>query len=81
MQRDTPLSPAPPELRQVTPPPEIRLAKETLDQIDLYDKHAKPAKDYYEKALKRLTQGRSLSGPSNGAANATPVDPRLRRPG
>lgn len=54
---------------QKTPPIEMQLAKETLDQIALYDTHALPARKFYADALSR-SRGES-SGSSGGA-----TDPR-----
>lgn len=45
--------PPPPGIRQATPPLEIRVAKETFEQLDQYDAHAKKAKEHYERALER----------------------------
>ena len=57
---------------QKLPPIEIQLAKETLDQIALYDIHALPARKFYADALSR-SRGES-SG--NGGGAATVTDPR-----
>ncbi|KAF2162057.1 hypothetical protein M409DRAFT_58513 [Zasmidium cellare ATCC 36951] len=69
-----PLPQPSPSLRQATPPPEIAIAKETLDQIELYEQHARPTREYYERALRRLREGRRESvGGAGGERPGGPV--------
>lgn len=62
------LPPPPPEIRQATPPLEIRVAKETFDQLDQYDTHAKKSKGNYEQALERT---RKNSNPMQNTREAS----------
>jgi hypothetical protein len=50
--------PRPPShIRQTTPPPNMQLAKRTLDAVERYDEHAKDLTRFYEDALQRQTGG------------------------
>ncbi|EME86053.1 uncharacterized protein MYCFIDRAFT_202365 [Pseudocercospora fijiensis CIRAD86] len=64
---DATLPPPPPGTRQVTPPPEIKLAKETLDQIELYEKHASRTRNFFKAALQRERRRNSTGGSAASA--------------
>lgn len=58
---------------QKTPPVEIRLARETLAQIALYDAHALPARKFYTDALSRSIGGGGVGGVGGGRRESTMI--------
>ncbi|KXS96007.1 hypothetical protein AC578_3910 [Pseudocercospora eumusae] len=67
LRADVMVPPPPPGTRQATPPPEIKLAKETIDTIQLYEKHASQTRKFYKDALQRERRRTSTGGSAASA--------------